>query len=189
MEMRTNTAITMRRSKRKIGSKYGSSKGYAKPQSKWVVTDTVLNQTCRLTKNGSLTEIIFEVGLLRIIPHVWMKIVPTPSDDVENFAFSIGQEWKIIRPMLLRLGYLHKYGKSVRTDITRSQELEGITLNGILYQICTSQFKGSSKVVYICRKKTIFTYPCQQITSDYTYSSIIYFSRSDAKLIKVLNKN
>ena len=139
----------MRRSKRKIGSKYASPTLCDEPQSKRDVTKIVLNQQSKISTIGNLIERLFEVCFLRMVPHVWMRLVPTSSNDVENFAYCIGQKWEIIRAMLLKLGYLYKYGESIRINMTKLHELEGKNIHGSIFRVGTSQNYGSSKVHYI----------------------------------------
>ena len=82
----------MRRSKRKVKSVYGSATRYSEPPAKKCPLDTVFDSPGSKSNNEYILHNLLEVCLLRIILHVWTKIIPSSPYDVENMAFLMGQK-------------------------------------------------------------------------------------------------
>ena len=91
----------MRRSKRKINSEYASPTRCDEPQIKRCTVQTVFDSPRSISKDDSILNRLLEVCLLRIMPHVWMKIIPSSSRDVEHMSFSMGRSWELIKMLLI----------------------------------------------------------------------------------------
>ena len=160
----------MRRSKRKVDSKYGSPIALSKPQVKKGPLDMLFTQSDSMSRDESIFHRLLDVLLLRMIPHVWMKIVSTTSIDVETISFSMCQSWDLVENLLIKLGYLLKYGNDVRLNIIKIENLAHKTVFGSSFQIGNTKI-GNKKVYYICCDKPIYTYPFQQNSSAFTFGN------------------
>ena len=119
----------------------------------------MLKQHSSLLKDDVDCHHLFQLCLLRMLPHVWVKIIPSSPCDVENFAFSIGQRWEIVQNLLLECKYLYRYSDTVRICLDKFKELETQSNDGIKIHIGSMHRKGEKKVYYICRDEPIFQSP------------------------------
>ena len=180
----------MRRSKRKIESKYGSRTGQSEPRTKKNLRNTLLTLPSKIGEDESVLQNLLYACILRMIPHVWVKILPSSPEDVNNLAFVIGQKWEILQLLLLRLKYLKKYKNEVRMNILKFEELEHVDINGAHVRIGSSQLgvKNKKKIYYLCYDKPAFLYPCQQISQNVSYTILPYSTRTDNILKNMLVK-
>ena len=87
-----------------------------------------------------------------------MKIVPSSSIDVENISCSMCQNWDLVKLLLIKLGYMYKYGNNVGLNVIKVEELDHKTICGSLFQLGNTKI-GNRKVHYLCRNKPIYQYP------------------------------
>ena len=104
----------MRRSKRKLETK---SEHFTR-QTKLVVPDIVSDYRLDLPdkwfEDVQLPENLLHHCVRQMLPHIWYKIIPSSSSDIEDMSFACGQRWDILLPLLLQLKYVFKYKESIR---------------------------------------------------------------------------
>ena len=172
----------MRRSKRKCNSKYGSPTAPCEPPTKNSKRDTGLKGRSSLLGNEKDIDLLFRISLMWMIPHVWVKIIPTDTDDIENFAFAIGQKWEIILPLLLKMKFLYRYKDSIQISVDKFKDLEREDFNGIKINVGSSHAKGEKLVYYICCNKPVFETPYLQNKHSYKYAYLPYHDKLDQML-------
>ena len=106
----------------------------------------------------SILDKLLRICIIRMLPHVWVKILPSSQSDVDNFAFSIGQDWESM--LLLWLNYLEKYKNEIRLNVLKCEELELKEINGAAVKIGSGHIKNSKKIYYICYNYPVHKYPC-----------------------------
>ena len=153
------SSFTIRRSKRKCNSKYGSPTAPCEPPTKRSKRDTGLKGRSSLLGNEKDIDLLFRICLMRMIPHVWVKIIPTDTDDIENFAFAIGQKWVIILPLLLKMKFLYRYKDSIQINVDKFRDLVREDLNGVKINVGLLHGKGEKLIYYICRNEPVFKTP------------------------------
>ena len=178
----------MRRSKRKFEAKTG----HFTRQTKLVVPDIVSD--CRLDLPGKwfedveLPENLLHHCLRQILPHIWYKILPSSSSDVETMSFACGQSWDIVLPLLLQLKYVFKYKDTIRLRYdkwTALQLLDDVLLD---VHIGSAEPHNGLRTYYICTKKPYYDNPSWQIKGEYTYSHLRYTDRFDKMLTKKIKE-
>ena len=107
----------------------------------------MLKQHSSLLKDDVDCHHLFQLCLLWMLPHVWVKIIPSSPCDVENFAFSIGQRWEIVQNLLLECKYLYRYSNTVRIYLDKFKELETRSNDGIKIHIGSMHRKGEKRCI------------------------------------------
>ena len=51
-----------------------------------------------------------------MLPHIWYKVIPSSANDIESMAFSIGQSWGLILPLLMKLKFMKAYKDDIRIN-------------------------------------------------------------------------
>ena len=77
-----------------------------------------------LSRNELSATTLYHQCLQRMVPHVWHKIIPSSSHDVENMASACGESWALLQKLLLHLKYLYKYKDTFRMNVSKFKELE-----------------------------------------------------------------
>lgn len=117
-----------------------------------------------------------------MLPHVWVKIIPSSLSDVENFAFSIGQRWDLIQHLMIELNYLYKYKDTVRIRLDKLKDLEQQCVEGIDLHIGSSHPKGEKLTYYICRDTPIFKHPLLQVKKNFKFADLQFKNSYDTQL-------
>ena len=84
---------TMRRSKRDIGSVYGS---LGEPLSEKKVkahSGDVLQRLTKVSINELKPDELIWSYFQQMIPHIWFRLLPSEGGKCETVAFAMGQEW------------------------------------------------------------------------------------------------
>ena len=179
----------MRRSKRKVESKYGSRtvRKHSFPQKS--LRDTLLTAHSSVLSDRTVFDNLLRACIMRMLPHVWVKILPSSDLDVDNFSFSIGQDWELIKMLFIRLNLLKKYKNELRLNILKFEELQLVKINGVSINIGSSHIRNEKKVYYICYDVPVYVYPWQQIQQKYSYACVQYYNRTDQILKKLLSEH
>ena len=172
----------MRRSKRKFQSK----NEHFTRQTKLVVPDIVSD--CRLDLPGKwfedddLPENLLHHCMRQILPHIWYKIIPSSSSDIEDMSFACGQRWDILLPLLLQLKYVFKYKESIRLRYDKWNSLQLLDDVILDVNIGSAEPHNGVKTYYICSKKPYYDNPSSQVKSGYKFSHLRYVDRFDKML-------
>ena len=151
-------------------SKYGSSTASSEFPRKKSKREPWFEARSGLLIDHVDCHVLFHLCLLRMLPHVWVKITPSSLSDVENFAFSIGQRWDLIQHLMIELNYLYKYKDTVRIRLDKLKDLEQQCVEGIDLHIGSSHPKGEKLTYYICRDTPIFKHPLLQVKKNFKFA-------------------
>lgn len=182
-----NYTFVVRRSNRNCESKYGSSTASLESPRKKNRREPWLQARSGLLKDDVDCHVLFRLCLLRMLPHVWVKIIPSSLSDDENFAFSIGQKWDVLQPLMLELNFLYKYKDTVRLRLDKIKDLEKQCVDGLDIHIGSSHPKGEKLTYYICRDTPIFKCPLLQIKNKFEFADLQFKNSSDTQLQESIN--
>ena len=102
-----------RRSKRQCKSNYASPNGRPRIEVPNTIQELKSIGPIRSLPNASVSLKLLKLIFDRMNPHIWCRILPLDSMKCDDFAFSCGQSWDLIKPLLLHLGYLCDYSEQV----------------------------------------------------------------------------
>ena len=162
----------MSRSKRKMRSSSENPSAPLKLCRGQPSTITQFKWSSEILRNESDTDTLLHYCFARMLPHVWMKIVPSAPDDVENMAFAIGQSWQLLQELLLRTKYIYKFKNTFRLNVLKFEAL--VTMNKFNLTLHFGKFRprGCGVTYYLCRSNPIYINPESQIRDNYSYSSL-----------------
>ena len=90
----------MRRSKRNIGSVYGSKRDvFGERKQKLCSMPHTKNIALSSTINDKPEELV-KACLGQMMPHVWFPLLPCDCYIYDTVNFAMGQEWKLLSPLL-----------------------------------------------------------------------------------------
>ena len=175
-----------RRSKRKCISNYASPDGPSRIKVKNTLQDLKSIGTIRALPNGSVSQKLLELIFDRMTPHIWFRILPQDSNKCDDFAFSVGQSWDLIQPLLLHLGYLLEVGEQIKLNVDKLANLQHANLGKHKFHMSNTHLKGESKHYFICIGKPHFSGPTKQLKAiscgAFASTSIRYLNASDTIL-------
>ena len=119
------SSFTIRRSKRKCNSKYGSPTAPCEPPTKRSKRDTGLKGRSSLLGNEKDIDLLFRICLMQIIPHVWVKIIPTDTDDILKILhLQLDKSGKLFFPCHIKIRRLicRKSTRSTKGGVKSSGE-------------------------------------------------------------------
>ena len=124
--------------------------------------------------------------MLRMHPHVWYKIIPSSSSDVENLAYATGQSWELIQNLRIHLNFINKYGKDFRLNHLKFESLKHIDYDNINVHIASARPDEGKKMSYICRESPIYDKPLSQNKTRYSFARLRYSDGNNNMLRKLL---
>ena len=105
-----------RRSKRKCQSDYASQDGRPRIELNDTLQDLKSIGPIRALQNNSTSSKLLELCFRRMTSHNWYRLLPNDLGRYDDFAFSVGQSWELIQPLLVQLGYLLESGGELITN-------------------------------------------------------------------------
>ena len=122
-------------------------------------TITQLKWSSEILRDESDIHTLLHYCFARMLPYVWMKIVPSAADDVENMAFAIGQSWSLLQELLLCTKYIYKFKNTFRLNVLEFEAL--VTMNKFNLTLHFGKFRPRSCGVtyYLCRSNPIYINP------------------------------
>ena len=104
----------------------------------------------------------------------------------DDFAFSAGQSWELIQPLLVHLGYLIERGGLLKINVDKLANLQHADLGKNKFHISNTHHKGETKHYYVCLGKPHFSGPTKQIKATvnglFSSTAIRYINSSDKRL-------
>ena len=110
----SKTMSSPRRSKRKCKSDYASPDGRPRIEVQNTLQDLKSIGPIRTLPNASVSIKLLKLIFDRMNTHIWYRILPLDSMKCDDFAFSCGQSWDLIKPLLFHLGYLLDVGGQLK---------------------------------------------------------------------------
>ena len=174
------------RSKRKCKSDYASPDGRPRIELNDTLHDPKPRGHSRALQNNSTSSKLLELCFKRMTPHNWYRLLPNDLGRYDDFAFSVGQSWELIQPLLVELGYLLQSGGDLKINADKFANLQHVTFGKNQFHISNTHFKGEMKTYYVCIGKPHFSGPAKQqkaiINGAFAYNSIRYINASDKSL-------
>jgi len=175
-----------RRSKRKCISNYASPDVPPRIKIKNTLQDLKSIGHIRALPNVSLSQKLLELIFDRMNPHIWFRILPLDSNKCDDFAFSVGQSWDLIQPLLLHLGYILEIGEQTKLNVDKFRNLEHANMGKHKFHLSFTHLKGESKHYFICIGKPHFSGPTKQLKAisggAFASTRIRYLNASDTIL-------
>ena len=175
-----------RRSKRKCISNYASPDVPPRIKIKNTLQDLKSIGHIRALPNVSLSQKLLELIFDRMNPHIWFRILPLDSNKCDDFAFSVGQSWDLIQPLLLHLGYILEIGEQTKLNVDKLRNLEHANMGKHKFHMSFTHLKGESKHYFICIGKPNFSGPTKQLKAisggAFASTRIRYLNASDTIL-------
>ena len=112
-----------RRSKRKCKSDYASLDGRPRIEQNETLKDIKSIGPTRALQNNSTSSKLLELCIKRMSPHNWYRLIPKYQGRCDDFAFSVGQPWELIQPLLVELGYLLESGGDLKINADKFENL------------------------------------------------------------------
>ena len=124
----------------------------------------------------------------RMLPHIWYKVLPSSSCDVDNIAFLMGQNWELILKLLIQLKYIKPYKTDYRINLDKFREVGSRNINDVKLHFGSAHKIGHKLVYYICKNEPLHHSPTIQNKHAHCYSKLRYFDVNDSILKKCLNR-
>ena len=115
-----------------------------------------------------------------MLPHIWYKVIPSSSSEVDYLAFLTGQSWEMLQPLLVHLKYLVRYKDVTRINILKFEELQHYNLSAMSIHMGTAHPNKSNLLHYICKDKPSFFNPTAQNNITYFHAILRYCDRYDS---------
>ena len=96
--------IFPRHSKRKSKSDYASLDGRPRIDVNDTLKDLKSIGPIRTLPNASTSFKLLELCFHRMTTHIWYRLSPIDLIKCDEFAFSVGQSWDLLRPLIIHLG-------------------------------------------------------------------------------------
>ena len=146
-----------RRSKRKCKSDYASPDGRPRIEVNDTLKELQSIGPIRALQNNSNSSKLLELCIKRMTPHNWYRILPKNEGRCDDFAFSCGQSWELIQPLLVDLGYLLESGGELKLNADKFANLQNVNFGNNRFQISNTHLQGESKTYYVCIGKPHFS--------------------------------
>jgi len=174
------------RSKRKCKSNYASPDGRPRIEVKNTLQELKSIGPIHTLPNVSVSQKLLELIFDRMNPHIWYRVLPLDSMKCDDFAFSVGQSWDLIQPLLLHLGYLLEVGDEIKLNVDKLSNLQHANLGKNKLHLSNTHLKGETKNHFVCIGKPHFSGPTKQLkaisTGAFASTSIRYLNASDTIL-------
>ena len=144
-------------------SNYASPDGPPRIKVKNTLQDLKSIGPIRALPNASVSQKLLELIFDRMNPHIWFRILPQDSNKCDDFAFSVGQSWDLIQPLLLHLGYLLQVGNQIKLNVDKLSNLQHANLGKHKLHMPNTHLKGEAKHYFICIGKPHFSWPTKQL--------------------------
>ena len=175
-----------RRSKRKCQSDYASPDGRPRIEVNDTLKELKSIGPIRAPPNHSTSSKLLELCFQRMTPHIWYRLIPVDLFNYDDFAFSVGQPWDLLRPLLIHLGYLLEISGELKINVDKFANLQHVTFGKNKFHMSNTHFKGETKNYFVCIGKPHFSGPTKQIKAisngAFASASIRYMNASDTSL-------
>ena len=165
----------MRRSKRNIGSVYGSPVDRFEHSKVRLPSQPISKSIHWRSKSGLDKDSLLGAIFGQMVPHVWFRLLPSDGDICGTVAFSVGQEWDLLSPFLYDVKMLRKKGDKTIVNIEMLSSLQH-TLN-LPDPIHYGYSRGIGKVRthYLCSGTPLHKSPNKQESTGYTHVNLRFF--------------
>ena len=120
-----------RRSKRKCQSDYASPDGRPRIEVNDTLKELKSIGPIRALPNHSTSSKLLELCFQRMNPHIWYRLIPVDLFNCDDFAFSVGQPWDLLRSLLIHLGYLLEVGGEFKINVDKFANLQHVNFGKI----------------------------------------------------------
>ena len=126
-------------------SDYASPDGRPRIEAKNTLQDLKSIGTIHTLPNVSVYQKLLELCFNRMNPHIWYRLLPLDIMKCDDFAFSVGQSWDLIQPLLIHLGYLFEVGEELKLNVDRFANLQHVNLGNDKFHMSNTHLKGDTK--------------------------------------------
>ena len=98
-----------------------------------------------------------------MIPHNWYIILPLHDNECDDIAFSSGQSWQLLCPLLVDLGYEEEVASELNVVMSKLTSLTHTFTSVHKLHISYTRLAGEKIQHYMCLCKPVFTGPMKQI--------------------------
>ena len=100
-----------------------------------------------------------------MIPHNWYRILPLHANECDDIAFSSGQSWQLLCPLMVDLGYVKDITGGLNVVVSKLALLSHSFAGKHKLNISTGRPRGEKIQHYMCLGKPVFTGPIKQNTA------------------------
>ena len=182
-----------RRSKRKCKSNYASLDARPRIEVKNTLKDLKSIGPIHTLPNVYVSRKLLELCFDRMNPHIWYRILPLDNMQCDDFAFSVGQSWELIQPLLIHLGYILEVGDELKLNLDKFADLQHEYLGINKFHMSDPHLKCDTRNYFVCIGKPHFSGPTKQLKAitngSFASTSIIYINASDTLLRNKLQEH
>ena len=175
-----------RRSKRSCESIYANPVESSQHKSKKITKGLKVRRLDGVSSMEYDSGELWEQCINAMIPHNWYRILPLHNNECDDLAFSCGQSWQLLSPLLVDLGYLEEVGSELNVVVSRLTSLTHTFTSIHKLHITYTKLAGEKVQHYMCLGKPVFTGPIKQNSAirkyKYGISHLRYLLKADRDL-------
>ena len=112
---------TTRRSKRKSASNYASLPAPSRFKNNEIVNNIEPRGRGLSCTTGNISTMLWQQCIQKIDSHNWYRIIPNDEQNCDDLAFAIGQDWKLVLPLLIDIGFIFEGSKCLQLRLLAIQ--------------------------------------------------------------------
>jgi len=155
---------TTRRSKRKSNSNYANPVVCSQHKSNKIPKGLKVRANDGVCTRDHNSGTLLQQCINAMIPHNWYRILPLLNNECDDLAFSCGQSWQLLCPLLVDLGYVEETAGELKVVVSRLTSLTHTFTSVHKLHISSARLHGEKMQHYMCLGKPVFTGPMKQIT-------------------------